>query len=59
MLKSIDIRQPTKFIIVKDGKKVSEIFVSKMQGYIDINGFKSVETINDPMNCELIVRVEV
>lgn len=59
MLKAIDIQRPTKLIVIKDGKKVSEIFVSSMQGFIDRSEFKSVETMNDDLNCEVIIRIEV
>lgn len=59
MLKAVDTDILTRLTITKDGEKISEILVPSMHGYIDVDKFKKVETVNDPMKCELNLRIEV
>ena len=59
MIKYVDLQKPTKLTIMKDDKKISEVFVPQVTGYIDIDEFKHVETTYDQIDNQFTMRIEV
>lgn len=59
MIKCISTPRSAKLVIIKDNKKILEMSMPRVFGYIDIDEFKHIETIYDEENNQYVVKVEV
>ena len=59
MIKPIGLQQNVRLIIEKDGKRITDISMTRVDGCFDTDGFKHIETINDPISMQTIIKAEV
>lgn len=60
MIKPIEFTDPVRLQIVKDGNIVADLFCKHgICGPIDIDGFKRVESIANPIDLRYTLRIEV
>lgn len=58
MIKNIDIQQPAKMTIIKDGEVVAEVYVPEIKGVIDKDKLH-VQTSRSEIDMTHNVRIEV
>ena len=59
MIKAIGYQQNVRLIIEKDGKRIADISMTRVDGCFDTDGFKRIETVDDPISMQTIIKAEV